>query len=60
VLHLGDRARVTVRPSGTEPKLKLYFEVVEPVGRDGVAAARSLAEAALSGLRAATATVVGL
>jgi phosphomannomutase len=27
-----DRTRVIIRPSGTEPKLKCYLEVVEPVG----------------------------
>jgi phosphomannomutase len=31
VLHLADRTRVIVRPSGTEPKLKGYVEVIEPV-----------------------------
>ena len=27
----GDGVRVTVRPSGTEPKAKFYLEVIEPV-----------------------------
>ncbi|WP_268960926.1 phospho-sugar mutase [Rhodococcus spongiicola] len=44
VTFAGPNLHVTVRPSGTEPKLKCYFEVVEPVsGRDGLAAARSAA-----------------
>jgi phosphomannomutase len=29
VFELADRSRVLVRPSGTEPKIKYYFEVVE-------------------------------
>jgi len=45
-------ARVVVRPSGTEPKLKAYLEVVEPVtGRGEVGAARERANAALAALR---------
>lgn len=31
IYHLDDGSRVVVRPSGTEPKLKCYYEVVEPV-----------------------------
>ncbi|WP_299018010.1 phospho-sugar mutase [uncultured Photobacterium sp.] len=29
IYHLDDESRVVVRPSGTEPKLKCYYEVVE-------------------------------
>jgi phosphomannomutase len=58
--HL-DGARVVVRPSGTEPKLKAYVEVVEPVAsRDDLPAARQRATAALDELVAATATTTGL
>ena len=38
-----DGARVIIRPSGTEPKIKAYLEVRAPVGADGVDAARSVA-----------------
>jgi phosphomannomutase len=55
-----DRARVVVRPSGTEPKLKAYLEVIEPMGGDGVPAARQRATAALAALRAETSATLGL
>lgn len=49
VWHLADRSRVVVRPSGTEPKLKAYLEVIEPVS-DATATGISTARAA-AGLR---------
>jgi phosphomannomutase len=39
-LQLADGARVLVRPSGTEPKVKCYFEVVLPFDRRSEAPAR--------------------
>ena len=49
---LGSGARVIVRPSGTEPKLKCYLEVVVPVDPvAGVDAARISAAARLDALR---------
>ncbi len=51
---LADGSRVVVRPSGTEPKLKAYLEVVlPPTGPDGLAAARDRAAGRLAALRAA-------
>jgi phosphomannomutase len=52
--------RVVVRPSGTEPKLKAYLEIVEPVGDAGLAAARARSAAAVSALRTETAAALGL
>ena len=49
--RLADGARVVVRPSGTEPKLKCYLEVVVPVDVEaGVDAARIAAAARLDAL----------
>jgi phosphomannomutase len=52
--------RVVIRPSGTEPKLKAYLEVVEPVAGGGLAAARARADAAMTDLRREVASALGL
>ncbi|MGH3361704.1 MAG: phospho-sugar mutase, partial [Nocardioides sp.] len=50
--RLAEGARVIVRPSGTEPKIKCYLEVVVPVHPDdGVDAARISAVGRLDALR---------
>jgi phosphomannomutase len=51
-------ARVVIRPSGTEPKLKAYLEVVEPATPQTLAAARMAAAERLGPLRAAVADLV--
>ena len=66
---LADRGRVIVRPSGTEPKIKCYLEVVVPVdpsggsGTDdsgGVDAARNSAAGRLDANRADVQKAAGL
>jgi phosphomannomutase len=57
---LGDGSRVVVRPSGTEPKLKAYLEVVQPVSADDVPAARASAATRLAALKQDVATLIGL
>jgi phosphomannomutase len=47
-------ARVTIRPSGTEPKLKCYLQVVVPVTGD-IADARVRAQSELDAIRASVA-----
>jgi phosphomannomutase len=57
----GDGVRVIVRPSGTEPKLKAYLEVVVPVpDADGVPAARERGSDELDRLRAEMSAALGL
>jgi phosphomannomutase len=51
-------ARVVIRPSGTEPKLKAYLEVEEPTAGVGLVAARAAAAARLSVLRSAVETLI--
>lgn len=48
--YLADRTRVIVRPSGTEPKVKIYCEVIEPV-TSSLHAARERAAARMSAVR---------
>ena len=49
---LADDSRIIVRPSGTEPKLKVYLEVIEPVTDGDVAAARARAAARMGAVTA--------
>ncbi|MER5742263.1 phospho-sugar mutase [Streptomyces sp. NPDC002225] len=56
-----DGARVIVRPSGTEPKLKCYLEVVVPVASAGeLPAARTRAAELLDGIKRDLAAAAGI
>jgi len=61
-LRLADHGRVVVRPSGTEPKIKCYLEVVVPVADDenGVDAARISAVGRLDAIRGDLQAAAGL
>jgi phosphomannomutase len=63
--RLADEARVVVRPSGTEPKLKCYLEVVVAVGEDqeppeALAAARIVGAQRLDAIRTDLVPALGL
>lgn len=64
VLLAADDTRVVVRPSGTEPKVKCYLEVVEPVAADAssldVGKARVAAHAKLDRVKADMRAALGL
>lgn len=56
-----EQGRVVVRPSGTEPKLKCYLEVVVSVsGRPELGAARERAAAVLAALKSDLAVAAGV
>jgi phosphomannomutase len=61
-LHLATAAgaRVIIRPSGTEPKVKAYLEVVAPVEGDDVASARAAAARAMDALESDVQDALGL
>ena len=52
------RSRLIIRPSGTEPKLKCYLEVVIPVSSDGLAAAKELAQQTMTALKTTTTSLL--
>ncbi len=58
-LALGEATRIICRPSGTEPKLKCYVEVVVPV-TDSIEAAREEGTALLEGIKRDLAVAMGL
>lgn len=51
-------ARLVIRPSGTEPKIKAYLEIVEPVSQGRLSDARRDAAARMDRLREATAQLL--
>ncbi len=60
IFLFGTGARVVLRPSGTEPKIKCYIEVVEPLAGRSLAAAREAAARRLAPLRAALEAMLAL
>lgn len=61
LLYVTDRDdRVVVRPSGTEPKLKCYIEVIENIVDDDVAAARARAAERLDAIRSDMRSAMGI
>jgi len=63
-LLMQDGSRVIVRPSGTEPKVKCYLEVVFPVEMDAsfdmITRARTEAREHLESIKAEMRTALGL
>ena len=59
LLYVLDGARVVIRPSGTEPKLKCYLQIVVPVDGD-LDAAKEAGRADMSALRVSVSGALGL
>jgi phosphomannomutase len=57
---LSDDSRIIVRPSGTEPKLKVYLEVIEGVVEGDLAGARARAAGRLAAIRSEFETATAL
>jgi phosphomannomutase len=51
-------ARVVLRPSGTEPKIKCYIEITEPLAGRPLAASREAAAERLNPMRSALEAVL--
>ena len=58
-LGLEGNTRIIARPSGTEPKLKCYIEVVVPVD-DSIEVSRETADAAIAGIKRDLAEALGI
>jgi phosphomannomutase len=58
-LGLEGATRIICRPSGTEPKLKCYIEVVVPVD-DSIEASRETADATIAGIKKDLAEALGI
>jgi phosphomannomutase len=56
-LSFGSAGRALVRPSGTEPKIKVYVDLTQPAGRDPMAQQMALGDRALE-VAAAIADVI--
>jgi len=60
VWHAGERIRVVVRPSGTEPKLKFYLQLITPVAELGeIRAAQRASATAIGRLTGELHTLLG-
>jgi phosphomannomutase len=54
-------SRIIARPSGTEPKIKFYFDVREPIAEgEDVRAAEARAEARMEELKKAFSVLAGV